>query len=465
VVDDDPSALSALRKLLGSAGYDIDTAEDGATALARAREAPPDVAITDLNMPGMDGITLLQRLHEQRKELPVLVVTSSDDVGSAVAAMRAGAEDYVTKPVELDALTLIIDRALEARAVQRNAEDLRRQLRERDFAGLRGLVGASPVMQQVYRVARRVASSRATVLITGESGTGKGELARAIHALGPRADKPFVQLHCAALPSSLLESELFGHERGAFTGADRRRAGRFEQAGGGTLLLDEIGEIPLLTQTKLLRVLQERTFERIGSDVPIQTDVRVIAATNRDLAADVGAGRFREDLYYRLNVVHVDMPPLRLRGDDVVTLAEHFVQRLARENHKSVDGLSERARAKLLAHGWPGNVRELMNTIERAVVLCQGAVIDGGDLPFEGASDQLGPLRIPGSTMAEIERQAILKTLEACEGSTTRAAEILGISIRTIQYRLRDYGLARPSSRRACKSSRVHHDARYRTAS
>lgn len=465
VVDDDPSALSALRKLLRGAGYDVDTAEDGAAALALAAKTRPDVVVTDLNMPGLDGITLVQKLHEQRKDLPVVVVTSSDDLGSAVAAMRAGAEDYLTKPLDLDALTLVVDRALERRHVQLEAEDLRRQLRERDSEGLRGLIGASPVMQKVYRVARHVAGSRATVLITGESGTGKSELARTLHTLGPRAEKPFVQLHCAAFPESLLESELFGHERGAFTGADRLRLGRFEEADGGTLFLDEVGEIPLLTQLKLLRVLQERTFERLGSNQPIETDVRVVAATNRDLAADVAAGRFREDLYYRLHVVHIDMPPLRLRGNDVVSLAEHFIQKHALENHKHVEGLSERARAKLLAHRWPGNVRELENTIERAIVLCQGPLIEDGDLPFDAAPNQLGQLRIPGSTMADIEREAILKTLEACEGSTTRAAEILGISVRTIQYRLRDYGIARPSSRRSRKSPKRQPDITYRNAS
>jgi two-component system response regulator HydG len=298
-------------------------------------------------------------------------------------------------------------------------------------------------MQKVYRVARQVAAARATVLITGESGTGKGELARAIHRLGPRAKHPFVALHCAALAETLLESELFGHEKGSFTGADKRRIGRFEQANGGTLFLDEIGEIPMATQIKLLRVLQERTFERVGGNESITVDVRVMAATNRDLAADVAAGRFREDLFYRLNVVHIEMPPLRIRGGDVLVLANHFLRKYAEENHKATSAFTDAARTKILAHKWPGNVRALENAIERAVVLCEDTKIDEGDLPFDAVPESLGPLRIPGATMAEIERHAILTTLEAVSGSTSKAAEILDISVRTIQYRLNEYGVNR----------------------
>ena len=443
VVDDEPSARSGLEKLLVSEGYTVDTAEDGVAALAVAVEHPPDIVVTDLKMPRMDGIELLTKIRELDKDMPFIVATSFQDLGSAVAAMRAGAEDYLPKPIDFDALTLVIERALERREVRVEAENLRRQLRERDAEGLQGLIGASPAMQKVYRVARQVAGSRATVLITGESGTGKGELARAIHALGPRSSKPFVSLHCAALAESLLESELFGHEKGAFTGADRRRIGRFEQANGGTLFLDEVGEIPPLTQVKLLRVLQERTFERVGGNEPIHTDVRLVAATNRDLAADVQSGRFREDLYYRLNVVHIEMPPLRLRGADVVMLANHFLRKFALENHKRVEGFTDKARAKLMSYRWPGNVRALENTIERAVVLSAGPLIDDTDLPFEAAPESFGSVRIPGSTMGEIERYAILKTLEATEGSTSKAAEILDISVRTIQYRLHEYGMAR----------------------
>ena len=440
VVDDEASARSGLEKLLKQAGYTVDTAPDGEKALAIAAEHPPDVVVTDLKMPVMDGMQLLAKLREQDRDLPVLVATAFGDVTAAVAAMRLGASDFLTKPIDFDVLTVSIERGLERRALRVEAENLRRQLRERDGKGLQGLTGTSPAMQKVYRVVRQVAPSKATVLVTGESGTGKGELARAIHALSPRAKAPFIALHCAALPESLLESELFGHERGAFTGADKRRIGRFEQATGGTLFLDEIGDITPLTQVKLLRVLQERTFERVGGNELISVDVRLIAATNRDLAADVREGRFREDLYYRLNVVHVEMPPLRLRGGDVFTLAMHFLRRFAEDNHKNLEGFTDAARTKILAHRWPGNVRELENALERAVVMAEGNAIDADDLPFTAAQPTAGPVRIPGSTMAEIERYAIETALEATQGSTTRAAELLDISVRTIQYRLQEYG-------------------------
>ncbi len=447
VVDDEPAARSGLKKLLEGEGYVVTTAEDGVHALEVAKDEPPDVVVTDLKMPRMDGIELLNKLREQDKDVPVVVATSFQDMSTAVQAMRAGAEDYLAKPIDLDALLVIIERAIERRNVKVEAENLRRQIRERDAEGLKGLMGASAAMQRVYRVARQVAASRATVLITGESGTGKGELAKAVHQLSPRSGKAFVSLHCAALAESLLESELFGHEKGSFTGADRKRIGRFEQADGGTLFLDEIGEIPMATQVKLLRVLQDRTFERVGGNDQIKVDVRLIAATNRDLAADVEAGRFREDLFYRLNVVHIEMPPLRLRGADIVMLAEHFLRRFALENHRRVEGFTDRARTKLMGSRWPGNVRALENTIERAVVLSSGPLIDADDLPFEAAPESFGSVRIPGATMAEIERYAILKTLEATGGSTTKAADILDISVRTIQYRLHEYGISKQGSK------------------
>ena len=444
IVDDEPSARSGLARLLAVEGYTVDTAEDGKHALEHAATRPPDIVVTDLNMPEMNGLELLAKLHEHDRDLPVIVATALADLGSAVAAMRAGADDFIAKPVELDQLTLVIERALQRRAVKSEADFLRQQMRERNGEGLHGMIGASTAMQKIYGLARQVGASRATVLITGESGTGKGELARAIHALGPRSTHPFVSLHCAAVPETLLESEMFGHEKGSFTGADRRRVGRFEQANGGTLFLDEVGEIPLAMQVKLLRVLQERTFERIGGSESIHTDVRVIAATNRDLFADVEAGKFREDLFYRLNVVHIDMPPLRFRGGDATILANHFLRRFAGENNKQIDAFSDEARAKISSYSWPGNVRALENAVERAVVLAQGPVIGLDDLPLEDdVHATASSVRIPGATMEAIEREAILKTLEACDGSTTRAAEVLGISVRTIQYRLHQYGRAR----------------------
>jgi len=440
VVDDEASARSGLSKLLGQEGYTVDTAADGLLALESIAESAPALIITDLKMPNLDGMGLLAKLREQNLDIPSIVTTAFGEVSVAVQAMRAGAEDYLTKPIDFDALLLAVERTLQRREVASEAENLRRQLRARDQLGLEGLLGTSPVMQRVYAMTKQVAPTRATVLITGESGTGKGELARAVHALSPRAKAPFVALHCASLAESLLESELFGHEKGAFTGADKRRVGRFEQADGGTLFLDEIGEIPAATQVKLLRVLQEKTFERVGGNELIKVDVRVVAATNKDLTAEVRERRFREDLYYRLNVVHLDMPPLRLRGPDVIVLADHFLRKFARENHRQIDSLSPAARAKLIAHSWPGNVRELENAMERAVVFTEGDTVEPDALPFEATPETRDGVRIPGSSMAEIEKFAILSTMEAAQGSTTRAAEILDISVRTIQYRLHEYG-------------------------
>jgi two-component system response regulator HydG len=454
VVDDEASVRTALRDLLRSENYQVDLAGDGVAALERLGELPPDIVVTDLDMPRMDGMQLIAELHERHRDLPVIVVTSATELRSAVAAMRAGAVDYITKPVDFDELVLAIGRAIEQHNIQLENENLRRHVRESLGEGIQGLLGASAAMQRVYRLARQVAPSRATVLITGESGTGKGELARAIHALGPRAAKPFVAVHCASLAETLLESELFGHEKGSFTGAERRRVGRFEQADGGTLFLDEVGEIPPATQIKLLDVLQDRKFERVGGNESVKVDVRIVAATNRDLTADVAEGRFREDLFYRLNVVSVEMPPLRLRGGDISLLAEHFVRRFALENHKPIEGFTDRARIKVRGYRWPGNVRELENTMERAVVLCGDDLIGEDHLP-DGAtcSTGLDGITLPGATMAELEKFAILRTLEAVDGSTVRAAELLDISVRTIQYRLHEYGVAR-------HRGRAHSDSR-----
>jgi two-component system, NtrC family, response regulator HydG len=443
VVDDEVTARSGLGKLLEQEGYHVDLAADGEEALALAADNAPALIISDLKMPNMDGMELLKQLRERGVQIPTIVATAFGDVSTAVAAMRAGAEDYLTKPIDFDALLLVVERTFAREELKREAENLRRQLRTRDKEGLEGLLGASPAMQRVYQMVRQVAPARATVLITGESGTGKGEVARALHALSPRASRPFVSLHCAALAESLLESELFGHEKGAFTGADKRRIGRFEQADGGTLFLDEIGEIPAATQIKLLRVLQERSFERVGGNDTIKVDVRVVAATNKKMVDEVRERRFREDLYYRLNVVHIDMPPLRQRGNDVVLLADHFLRRFARENNRRIDDFEEAARAKLVAHRWPGNVRELENAIERAVVFTEGERVEAEALPFDAAPATIeGGPRIPGATMAELEKHAILATLEAVGGSTSRAAEMLDISARTIQYRLHEYGVA-----------------------
>jgi two-component system response regulator HydG len=439
LVDDERNALKALKALLEAEGFRVRTAENGRAALEQLADAAPDVLVTDLKMPEIDGLELLRRAKAADEDLPVLVVTAFGEVDTAIAAMKAGALHYLQKPVRVEELVVLLEQALAHRGARREVKALRGRLGERLRPS--NMVGESPAMQAVWKVVAQVAPTRASVLITGESGTGKELVAQAIHEQSPRRRGAFVKLHCAALAESLLESELFGHEKGSFTGAAGRREGRFKQADGGTLFLDEIGEIPPSIQVKLLRFLQERTFERVGSNETVKVDVRLIAATNRDLADEVQKGRFREDLFYRLNVVSVEMPPLRLRGGDALALAEHFLRRYARENEKPVRGFTPEARARIGEYAWPGNVRELENAVERAVVLCESSHVDAGDLPAVLASSRPGAVRIPGSTMAEIERHAILATLDAVGGSTTKAARLLGLSVRTIQYRLREYGL------------------------
>jgi two-component system response regulator HydG len=444
VVDDDLSSRVGLERLLRSQGFEVLVANDGDDALGIARREGPDLIVTDLKMPRMNGDELLRELRRDRPELPIIILTGHGDIGSAVEAMKDGADDYITKPIDVGQLNDCIRRALQpggipgANAPVVEARPLARR-RRAPVSTLDGLIGRSTPMQRIYRLARRVAKAKAAVLITGESGTGKGALARAIHAASTRSDKPFVAVHAAALVDTLLESELFGHERGAFTGADKRRQGRFEHADGGTLFLDEVGDIPTSTQVKLLRVLQEHQFERVGGNEPISVDVRLIAATSRDLAADVRAGHFREDLYYRLNVVHIEMPPLRVRDDDVMLLASAFLERFARENSKPIRGFTTRALEYVKSHAWPGNVRELENAIERAVVLCDVDLIDEEHLPLP--TESITPAG-RCQRLADLERAAIVAALEASDWSTTKAAEMLGISVRTIQYRLHEYGIA-----------------------
>ncbi len=457
-MDDEAGVPSGVAPLLTQHGYRVDTASDGAAAHEIVTDHVPDLVVADLNLPHLDGLTLLLELRAHFPNLPFIVVTAFGDLSSAVKALRAGAADYIVKPVHPDELFVAVERAIQHRDLTLETAELRRQLRGPEPPGLGGLVGASPAMQKVYKVAARVAPARATLLITGESGTGKGELARAVHARGPRSAQPFVTVNCAAVPEKLLESELFGHEKGSFTGADKRRIGRFEQASGGTLFLDEVGDIPLPLQTKLLRVLQERVFERVGGTDPVHVDVRLVAATNRDLAADVRDGRFREDLFYRLDVVHIEMPPLRARGNDAVALAKLFLERSAEENQKSIGTFTERAVAKLLAHRWPGNVRELENVVERAVILANGPEIDAEDLPIDADGSWKIGIQIPGSSIADIERYAILTTLDAVAGSTVRAAAMLDISVRAVRYRLHDYGRTGLSARSASARRGAGHD-------
>jgi DNA-binding NtrC family response regulator len=438
IVDDEANARTALAELLRDEGYSVETAADGFKALPKLDDFGPDILITDLKMPGLDGLELMQKGKERDPSLCVIMMTAFGAVDTAVAAMRAGAADYLTKPLNIEQLVLVVGRELERRRLRAETGELRRRLAERHSVG--SLVGSSPAMQRVCETILQIAPSRATVLITGESGTGKELVAAAIHQHSPRAGRPFVKLHCAALAESLLESELFGHERGAFTGAVARREGRFQQADGGTLFLDEIGEISPAIQIKLLRFLQEHTFERVGGNQTIKVDVRVVAATNRDLLKLAKEGRFREDLYYRLNVVAIETPTLRSRPTDIPLVAHHFLRRFATENGKEIHGFTDDALTRLSAHPWPGNVRELENAIERAVVVCRGDLIRAEDLALPGTTaSSEGPV-VPGATLADLERYAILRTLEHTGGSTSRAAEILGISPRKIQYKLHEYG-------------------------
>jgi two-component system, NtrC family, response regulator HydG len=439
VADDEASSRSGLQTLLRQEGFDVTVAEDGYKALGRLEEIGPDVLLTDLNMPGLDGIELLRKARALYPDLIVILMTGFAGVETAVQAMREGAEDYLTKPLQIDELVIVVNRALERRELRSETVELRARLR--DKLSFDNIIGTSPAMQAVFKTIEQVAPSKASVLITGESGTGKELVAEAIHQHSARASAPFVKLHCAALAESILESELFGHEKGAFTGSVARREGRFKQADGGTLFLDEIGEISPTLQVKLLRFLQERTFERVGGNETLKVDVRVIAATNRDLSTEISSGRFREDLFYRLNVVNVEMPPLRARPSDLLPLATHFLQKFAKENGKNIGGFDDSALERITGYRWPGNVRELENVIERAVVLCDEPTIGSKHLPQGVGVVQRGTVRIPGSTLEEIERHSILSTLEAVGGRTAQAAQMLDISIRKIQYKLHEYGI------------------------
>jgi two-component system NtrC family response regulator/two-component system response regulator HydG len=441
VVDDEQNARVALRTILVDEGYEVAEAADGEAALQLIAGFAPAVVLADVRMPRMDGITLLRRAREAGSDAVFVMMTAFASVEAAVETMRAGAENYLVKPLDVNAVLVILDKALEKLRLQRDTANLRERVRER--YRFHNIVGDAPELQAVYEVVKRAAPTRATVLILGESGTGKELIAQALHEESPRADRPFIKVNCAALSETLLESELFGHERGAFTGATGRKEGRFELADGGTLFLDEIGDISPTLQIKLLRVLQQKEFERVGGTQTIKVDVRLVAATNRDLTAAVKGGKFREDLFYRLNVVAVTLPPLRQRKGDVPALVSHFMEKYGRAYGKEVKGLAPGTLNALLSHDWPGNVRELENVVERAVVLSKGSELTADDLPptLRGPRprERTPGALIPGATLYEIEREAILRTLEMVVGSTSRAAEILGISVRKIQYRLKEY--------------------------
>jgi two-component system NtrC family response regulator/two-component system response regulator HydG len=444
VIDDEVNAASALETLLRDDGYEVAKAHDGKAGLLLAETWQPDVVLTDLRMPELDGIQLLTRLKQIRPEALVILMTAYGTVKTAVKAMKLGAEDYLAKPIDVEELEIVLQRAMERKSLREESRLLRQRLDQK--YSLDNLVGESPAMLAAFKAVRQVGESSASVLLVGESGTGKELFAQALHQNSPRRQRPFVKVACAALPESLLESELFGHERGSFTGALYARAGRFEAADGGTLFLDEIGDISLTVQVKLLRFLEEREFERVGGNKTFKVDVRIVAATHRDLRRKIAEGSFREDLYYRLNVIEVKIPPLRERGADIPLLAQHFLVRFAKANHKTVTRISDEALGLLLRHSWPGNVRELENAMERAVVLAEEPELGAAHFPTVRAVPELAGeapvtagVAIPGSTLAALEKEAILRTLEAVGGSTSRAAEVLEISPRKIQYKLKEY--------------------------
>jgi DNA-binding NtrC family response regulator len=443
VIEDEKNAADALAALLRDDGYETYVAYDAEAALRLLEAQEPDLVLTDLRLPGMDGLELLGRIRQMHPSTMVILMTAYGTVKNAVKAMKLGAEDYLSKPVDVEELELVVSRALEKKSLLAEASVLRQRLEQK--YRFDNLVGESPPMLEVLKSVRQIAPSNASVLLLGESGTGKELFAQAIHENSPRKRRPFVKVACAALPETLLESELFGHEKGSFTGAISARAGRFELADGGTLFLDEIGDITPTVQVKLLRFLEEHEFERVGGNKTLKVDVRVVAATHRDLEARIREGLFREDLFYRLNVIELHIPPLRDRRTDISILAHHFLKRFAEANGKEIRGFTDEALGLLARHSWPGNVRELENAIERAVVLASEPLLNPAHFPTlvaraaEPVVAAPGGVRIPGSSLADIEREAIQRTLESVSGSTSRAARVLGISPRKIQYKLKEY--------------------------
>ena len=438
VADDDPGLRESLGRTLTRAGYNVVLASDGRAALERLRTGGLDLVLTDLKMPGLTGIEVLRATKAIAPDLDVILLTAFGTVEEAVIAMKEGAYDFMTKPFRGEQLLKIVAKALERRALIEQNRALQRQLE--DLRGKGQAIGGSPAFRRMMTLVDQVADSSATVLIQGESGAGKELVARSIHERSPRRTRPFVAVNCAALPETLLESELFGYEKGAFTGAAARKEGRFELADGGTLFLDEVADLSIVTQPKILRVLQEGEFERVGGTKTIRVDVRIVTATNQDLAQMVREKRFREDLYYRLNVITVNVPPLRERREDIRVLAQHFLRVYAAKNNRRLDGLSDEAVRRLEAYAWPGNVRELENVIERGVVLARGAVIELTDLPEEIAGATPLPegvmtVRI-GTPLAEVERRLLEETLRRTKGNRTLTAKLLGIDPKTVYRKL-----------------------------
>src|ERR1700692_662901 len=448
IVEDEENERTGLAELISSWGYTAETARDGVEGYEKVGSWSPHIVITDLKMPRLGGLELLEKISGDSQTIAVIVVTAQGSIDSAVQAMRTGAYDYIAKPIDTSRLRTILQNATALLGTRVELEATRRKLR--DAGSLGSLIGPSKKMQEIFRLIELVAPSTASVLITGASGTGKELVARTIHQLSPRRDRPFVPINCAAIPETLIESEIFGHERGAFTGALERRTGCFELAEGGTLLLDEIGEMPVGTQAKLLRVLEDRKLRRLGSKVETTVDVRVLAATNKGPEAAVARGELRNDLYYRLNVFNIHMPPLREHKEDVPELVQALLADMNEKHGRKVAGVSEAVLNAFQSYSWPGNVREMRNTLERAIIVCDGAVVETKHLPpgfgqssLRSSAEDSDTVRLGvGTTVEEAEKLLILKTLEATNNNKTRAAEILAISLKTLHNKLKEYGNA-----------------------
>ena len=442
VVDDEKYIREGLVAALELDGYNGIQAENGTEAWKIVNSQNIDMVITDLRMPDMGGAELLKRIYTTYPTIPVVVLTGHGTIEDAVTAMQNGAVDFLTKPVNLDHLSVLIKRSLAGKDMAEKNRELRTELENlKKKSGYTSIIGKSQKVLRLIETIQQIAPSRASVLITGESGVGKELVADAIVNYSDRREKPFVKVHCAALNANLLESELFGHVKGAFTGAIADKKGRFELADGGTIFLDEIGEIDPSTQIKLLRVLQEREFERVGGEKTIKTDVRVIAATNRNLEEEIKKGRFREDLYYRLNVVNLPVPPLRERKEDIFLLATSFLNEFCRENKKEIDGFSNEARSAIAGYDWPGNIRELRNCVESAVVMCRGSQIELNDLPPSvSRASRSDSIEIElGTSMDEAEKRIILGTVEWCKGNKSKAADVLGLGRKTVIRKMQEY--------------------------
>ena len=433
---------SMLKTLLSGWGYEVSEADDGQAAVNMVQERPYDLILMDIRMVKVSGLKALAVVKETNPAIPVIIMTAYSSVDTAIDAMKKGAYEYLTKPLDFEELRLKMEQAMEHSMLKEENRLLRELVGDRFDTG--SIIGRSPAMIRLLETTARAASSDATVLITGESGTGKEMIAGAIHFNSPRKDHPFIKMNCAAISEGLLESELFGHEKGSFTGALRRREGRFKQAHGGSLFLDEVSEMPLAMQVKLLRVLQEREITRVGGEEVIPVDVRIIAATNKDLPTLIKIARFREDLYYRLNVINLSVPPLRERAEDIPVLAEHFLKMFAIKNNKPLKGFTPQAMDRLIKHPWPGNVREMMNTVESAVVLSSSTFLTDGDIPIFRDESYNAPQEIGAAnaiSLDEMERLTILKTLESVQGNKSEAARKLGITRATLHKKLKKYSV------------------------